>query len=76
MGLQPPPTTTGRTQFEVKQDTQVNNQITVLPPVKYETPRIESNFVASIQVPQYQPPASSLSFIFFLTVSVCCVFVD
>ena len=55
-GLQAPPVTIGRTQFEVKSDSQSNMQFTVLPPVKYEPPKIENTPIASIQIQQYQPP--------------------
>jgi hypothetical protein len=56
LGLQIPSPTVGRTQFEVKQDTQASAQITMLPPVKYEPPKIENTAAASTQVYQYQPP--------------------
>ena len=56
LGLQIPSPTVGRTQFEVKQDTQASAQITMLPPVKYEPPKIENTAATSTQVYQYQPP--------------------
>jgi hypothetical protein len=56
LGLQIPSPAVGRTQFEVKQDTQASAQITMLPPVKYEPPKIENTATASTQVYQYQPP--------------------
>ena len=54
-GLQVPVTTVGRTQFEIKQDTQATTQIAITPPVKYESPKFEP-IVTSTQGLQYQPP--------------------
>lgn len=56
MGIQVPVATVGRTQFEIKQDTQSTAQSTILPPVKYEPPKFETITVTSTQGLQYQPP--------------------
>lgn len=56
MGLQVPVTTVGRTQFEIKQDTQTTAQTFIAPPVKYESPKFETTTISSTQGLQYQPP--------------------
>jgi hypothetical protein len=56
MRLQVPVTTVGRTQFEIKQDTQTTAQTFIAPPVKYESPKFETTTVSSTQGLQYQPP--------------------
>jgi hypothetical protein len=56
MGLQVPITTVGRTLFENKQENTANMQTAILPPMKYEPPKIENNLSASVQGLQYQPP--------------------
>jgi hypothetical protein len=56
MGLQAPVAVVGRTLFENKQENSANMQTAILPPMKYESPKVESNITASTQGLQYQPP--------------------
>jgi hypothetical protein len=56
MGLQASVTVVGRTLFENKQENSSNTQTTILPPVKYESPKIENNVATFTQGLQYQPP--------------------
>lgn len=56
MGLQVPITTVGRTQFENKQENTATIQTAILPPIKYEPPKIENTATTFTQITQYQPP--------------------
>jgi hypothetical protein len=56
MGLQVPVITIGRTQFENKQENTATTQTAILPPIKYEPPKIENTATIFTQITQYQPP--------------------
>jgi negative regulator of sigma E activity len=56
MGLQVPTIAVGRTQFEIKQENTATTQTAILPPIKYEPPKIENTTTTFTQITQYQPP--------------------